>query len=105
MSMDDDVLAPFEDDWRQRAQAIRDAIERLGASHEAPRIETYQDRAGRERFTLVRRDGDVARLQDGRGARASTTRFTPEEWAMIERVVLLRHGLAPATLNTKEQSP
>ena len=100
--MEDDVLAPFEDDWRQRGEQIREAIEHLGNSHQAPRIEPWTDRAGRDRFTLIRRDGEVARLQDGKEARAVTTRFTPDEWAMIERVVLLRHGLAPATLNRKD---
>lgn len=101
--MENDVLVIFETEWHDRQAAIQSAVERLGASHKTPRLEPFIDRKGRERFTLVRTDGEVARLT-GRTRRAVTTRFTPEEWAMIERVVLLRHGLALADLDRGESN-
>lgn len=96
--MDADVLQPFVREWMERARLLQEALDRLGNRHRAPRIERSRDRQGRDRFTLVRRDGDVERLRKNGKGRATTTRFTLDEWAMIERVVLLRHGLQPADL-------
>lgn len=100
--MADDVLVIFEDEHKERQAAIAKAVKRLGETHNAPRIEQYTDKANRERFMLVRTDGDVARLST-REARAVTTRFTPDEWAVIEQAVLLRYGLALADLKRGEK--
>jgi len=96
MSMQDDVLGPFVQEWAERARLMQAAIDRLGGSHHAPRIERQEDRKGNSRYVLVRRDGDRTRILHGDRAKALTVRFSPDEWAMIERVVLLRHGLAIA---------
>lgn len=96
MTMQDDVLSPFVKEWAERARFMQAAIDRLGGSHHAPRIERQEDRKGNSRYVLIRRDGDRARIENGQTARAVTIRFTPDEWAMIERVILLRHGLTLA---------
>jgi len=96
MNMQNDVLEPFVQEWAERARLMQAAIDRLGGAHHAPRIERQEDRKGNSRYVLIRRDGDRSRIEKGQTARAVTIRFTPDEWAMIERVILLRHGLAIA---------
>lgn len=98
MATEDDVLEPFVDEWQERQAAIAAALDRLLSTNRAPRIERTTDKSGQDHYTLIRRDGEEARARWGDEARAVTARFTPDEWAMIERVVLLRHGLAPAEI-------
>ncbi len=92
--MDDDVLAPFEEEQA----AIREARERdrlrafleekAREHHVAPRIETGRRTGGSRAIVLVRSDppGD---------ARSTTVWFSDAEWALIERRVLSSYGLQP----------
>lgn len=97
--MASDVLSPFIAEWKERArkaQAAVDAILNAGGLR-APRIERRR-RGKREQFVLVRRDGDEARLLYGADSKEVTVVLSDREWALIEQVVLIRHGLQPLSL-------
>ena len=99
-----DVLAPFVEEWAERARQAQAAIDALtsgAAASRAPRVE--RRRIGkRTRYTLVRRDGDEQRLLYGPDAKEVTVNFTDAEWTMISQVILLQHGLTPLPLPSTE---
>lgn len=93
---ENDVLEPFVLEWAERARKAQEAIDALTSGAQAsraPRIER-RGKAGKQRYVLVRRDGDESRILFGLEAHEVTVRFSPDEWSMITRVVLLQHGLS-----------
>lgn len=94
-----DVLETFMAEWVERARKAQEAIDALttGAQKSrAPRIERRRISKA-DRYVLVRRDGDEARLLYGPDAKEVTVNFTAAEWSMITKVVFLQHGLTPIT--------
>jgi hypothetical protein len=99
-----DVLEPFLEEWAERARNAQAAVDALltGAQKSrAPRIERRRIKK-HDYHVLVRRDGDEARLLYGPDAHEVTVQFTPDEWAMITRVVFLQHGLTPLAAPTPD---
>ncbi|AXH70173.1 hypothetical protein SEA_RAMIEL05_59 [Microbacterium phage Ramiel05] len=102
-----DVLEEFAAEWAERARKAQEAIDALTSGarkSRAPRLE--RRRIGKaDRMTLVRRDGDEARLLYGPEAKEVTVNFTTAEWDMITQVVFAQHGLTPITpLSTSEST-
>lgn len=100
-----DVLEPFMEEWAERARKAQEAIDALTSGAQksrAPRIE--RRRIGKsDRYVLVRRDGDEARMLYGPDSKEVTVVLTDAEWAMITQVVFLQHGLTPLATPALEQ--
>lgn len=84
--MDDDVLAPFEEEHAERKRrAAEERARQEIARGTVPRIE----RQGKKSTVVLVRS--VPNDDDGH---AVTVRFTPAEWATIKREILAEHDLA-----------